>query len=54
MSKDMKQETRKRTDHRGGLNVSQAIEPIKKVLNRLAHRTDKRGKRVTRNQDIAF
>jgi len=35
---DMRKETRQKADHRSGLNVSQAVEPVEKTLNRLADR----------------
>jgi len=50
----MRKETRQRADHRSGLNVSQAVEPVEKTLNRLADRTDKCGECVSGDQDVTF
>lgn len=53
-AEDMTKKARQRADHRSGLNVSQAIEPVEKALNGLADRTDKCRECVSGDQNVAF
>lgn len=51
---DMKEQARQGVDHRGSLDVGEAVEPVEKTLNGLTDRADKCRERVIGNQSIAF
>ena len=48
----MKKQSRTRVDQRSGVDIDQAAKPVEKELNKMLKGTDKRGKRVSGNQDI--
>ena len=50
----MTKQARKGADQGGGLDVSEAIKPVEKALDRLTDRTNKCRESVARNQGIAF
>lgn len=50
----MKEQARQGADHRGGLDVGKAVEPVEKTLNGLTDRADECRERVAGNQSIAW
>ena len=53
-TKGMKEQARQGADHRGSLDIGQAVKPVEKTLNGLPDRADKCRERAAGDQDIVF